>query len=208
MAARIDTVVFDIGNVLLEWEPRHVFRKVFNDPARVDWFLTEVCCGDWNRQQDGGRPWAQAEAEAIARHPELAKEIRLYRSRWHEMVPAVIDDGIAIHAELQAAGVPLYAITNFAADTFAESQRRFPILTEFTGIIVSGAEHLLKPDPAIYRLLCKRYGLDPTRCVFIDDSAANCDGARTIGMAAVHHTDAATTRCALAAHGLPVHSPQ
>jgi 2-haloacid dehalogenase len=204
MTSRIETVVFDVGNVLLAWDPRHAFRSVFDDPARMEWFLTEVCSPDWNRQQDGGRPWAEAEAEAIARHPGLAAEIRLYRARWHDMVPGLLEDGVAIHADLTRAGVPLYAITNFATDTFAEAQARFPVLTAFEGIIVSASERLLKPDVAIYRLLCDRYGLDPARCVFIDDSAANCEGARRIGMAAIHHNNGAVTRRGLADLGLPV----
>jgi 2-haloacid dehalogenase len=186
---RIDTVVFDIGHVLLEWDPRHLYRKIFDDPAKMEWFLAEVCPYAWNLEQDRGRPWADAEAEAISRHPGYAAQIRAYRARWGEMVPRDIAGTVAILRTLQVQGVPLYAITNFAADTFVQAQQRFPYLAEFRGVVVSGRVGLLKPDPAIYRLLGETYGLDLTRCVFIDDSQPNCASAETVGMAAIHFKD-------------------
>ena len=202
MARAIDTVVFDIGNVLLEWDPRHLYRKVFADAGDMERFLGSVCTSDWNRQQDAGRSWREAESELIARFPDQEPHIRAFRARWREMVPGAIDGTVRLKDELKAAGVPLYAITNFAADTFAEARARFAFLNDFRGIIVSGSERILKPDLAIYRLLASRYDLDLTRAVFIDDSAANCEGARKAGMAAIHFTAPGALHQELAALGL------
>ncbi len=203
-AAPIDTVVFDIGHVLLEWDPRHLYRTVFADASEMEWFLTEVCPYTWNLEQDRGRPWPEAEAEAIARHPSYAAAIRAYRARWIEMVPRDIAGTVAILRSLQQRAVPLYAITNFAADTFTEAQRRFPYLAEFRGAVVSGRVGLLKPDPAIYKLLAKTFDLDLERCAFIDDNMANCAAARGLGMAAIHFTGPDPTRTSLRDLGFDV----
>ena len=195
-------VVYDVGGVLLDWDPRHLYSKIFDDPARMEWFLAEVCSPAWNIAQDGGRPWADAEAEAIARHPGCAAEIRAFRSRWHEMVRGPIPGAVALLEELYAASVPLYAITNFAADTFRETTERFEFFDRFAGIVVSGDEHMLKPDPRIFQLLEQRYQLDLADCVFIDDVAKNCDGARACGMHAIQFVSPAETRAALVELGI------
>jgi 2-haloacid dehalogenase len=200
-SARPRVVVFDVGGVLLHWDPRNLYRKIFNDPARMEWFLSEVCPPHWNLAQDGGRPWPVAEAEAIARHPEMAAEIQAFRARWHEMVPGAIDGTVQLLEELAAAGVLLYAITNFAGDTFRETTQRFPFFRHFKGIIVSGYDCTLKPGAEIYRLLGDRYDLDLRSCVFIDDVAANCDGARACGMHAIQFVSPEATRAALAELG-------
>lgn len=185
----IDTVVFDVGNVLVAWDPRIPFRKVF-DEAKLEWFLSEVCSHDWNLQQDLGRDWLEAEAEAIARHPAYAEEIRLYRKNWGEMVPGDLAENVRIKERLEAAGVPVYAITNFALDTFDEARARFPYLHTFRDTVISAVERVAKPDPRIYRTLLDRNNLRPEQCVFIDDSPANAAGARAVGMAAIHYTPA------------------
>ena len=184
----IDTVVFDIGNVLVAWDPRIPFAKIFDDEKTIDWFLTEVCSHDWNLQQDLGRGWAEAEAEAIARHPDYAEQIRLYRRRWGEMVPGDLAVNVGIKERLEKAGVPVYAITNFALDTFDEARARFPYLYSFRDTVISAVERVAKPDARIYRTLLDRNGLRAEQCVFIDDSAANAAGARAVGMAAIHYT--------------------
>jgi 2-haloacid dehalogenase len=196
------TVVYDVGGVLLDWDPRHLYGKIFDDPARMEWFLREVCTPSWNLAQDGGRPWADAEAEAIALHPGLANEIRAFRARWHEMVPDAIAGSVDLLEELAGADVPLYAITNFAADTFQEATKRFAFFAHFKGIVVSGDEKLLKPDPRIYQLLAHRHSLDLADCVFIDDVARNCDGARACGMHAIQFVSPDATRDALAELGI------
>jgi HAD superfamily hydrolase (TIGR01509 family) len=195
-------VVFDFGGVLLDWNPRYLYSKIFADPARMEWFLREVCSPAWNHAQDGGRPWSVAEAEAIARHPDLADEIRAFRARWQEMVPAPIAGSVAVLNRLAEHGVPLYAITNFASDTCRDTFARFAFFQAFKGIVISGDENILKPDPRIFHLLGERYGLDLAECVFIDDVAANCDGARACGMHAIEFVSPDHTHAALADLGV------
>lgn len=198
----VDTVVFDIGKVLLEWDPRHLYRDLIPDPAAMERFLAEVCTPDWNRAQDGGRPWAEGEALLVARFPEQETLIRAFRAGWHRMIPGPVPGSLDLLEALRARGTPLYAITNFAADTFAECLPRYPFLAQFRDVVVSGREGLLKPEPAIFRLLLDRNGLKAARCLFIDDSAANARGAETVGMQAHHFQDAAGLERVLRGHGL------
>lgn len=195
-------VVFDLGMVLIEWDPRHLFRKVFADAARMEWFLAEVCSPAWNLEQDEGRSWEDAIAEAIARHPDWEREIRLYRSRWMEMVPGAIVGSVAILEELHGRGAPLYAITNWNGETFRETRDRFPFLSLFKDIVVSGDEKLLKPEPEIFHLLARRNGLDLGHSIFIDDSLKNVKGAEAAGMKGHHFTSPEALRSALRTHGL------
>lgn len=182
------TVVFDVGNVLLDWDPRHLYAKIFTDRAEMEWFLAEVCHPAWNLAQDGGRSWAEAEAEAISRHPSYADNIRSFRARWHEMIPSSYAPAVDALEKLSAAGVPLYAITNFAADTFDETCERFPFFARFDGIVVSAKVRLLKPDPRIYHRLAEDHGIELADCVFLDDNPLNCAAARDVGMQAIHVT--------------------
>ena len=182
----LTTVVFDIGNVLLDWDPRHLYRTIFADPAEMAWFLAHVCTPDWNIAQDKGRPWAEAEAEAVARHPGYASQIYAFRARWPETVSGPITGTVAILDRLARAHVPLYAITNFASDTFRQAQQHYAFLRLFRGVVVSDDLGILKPDPAIYQRLAAEFGVDLTRCVFIDDSEKNVAGARAVGMTAIH----------------------
>jgi 2-haloacid dehalogenase len=202
MALRVDTVVFDVGNVLIRWDPRFLYRKLFADPAGMERFLAEICSEAWNLEQDRGRGWPEATAELIARHPDQADLIRAYSDRWQEMVPGEVPGTVAILEALGAAGVPLYAITNFSAAKFAESQDRFPFLRGFRDVVVSAQARLLKPDPAIYRLLLERNGLEAGRCLFIDDSERNVLGAEAVGMRAHHFQNAGTLAAELRALGL------
>jgi 2-haloacid dehalogenase len=181
----VATVIFDIGNVLLDWNPRHLYRKLFDDEAEMERFLAEVCTSDWNLELDRGRPFAEAVAERIALFPDFATEIRAFDERWMEMVAGVIAETEALLERLVERGVPLYALTNFSAEKYAETSERFAFFRRFSGIVVSGRVNLLKPDPAIYRLLIETYALEPSRCLFIDDSAANVEGAREVGLGAV-----------------------
>ena len=200
----ITNVVFDIGNVLLRYDPRLLYATFFADPAKRDWFLEEIVSDAWNREMDRGRPFAEGIAERVALHPEWETEIRAWDERWHEMVPGLIEGTVALHARLRSRGVPLYTITNFSAEKYAAVLVRFPVLGAFIDTVVSAHERLLKPDPAIYRLLLERNRLDPATCLFIDDTLANVDGARAVGMAAVHFVSPEQLALDLAAHGLPV----
>ncbi|ADZ72094.1 HAD family hydrolase [Polymorphum gilvum] len=205
MDSRITTVVFDIGNVLIEWDPEHLYRKLIPDPEDRRRFLSEICTPAWNLEQDRGRSWAEAVAERIALFPDHAELIRAYDLRWHEMVPGAIAETVEILYELQNAGVPLHAITNFSSEKFAEAQERFAFLkTAFRSVVVSAHQGLLKPDRSIYEVLLKSAGLAPETCLFVDDSLRNVEGARTVGMQAVHFTTADRLRADMKALGLPL----
>ena len=147
------TIVFDVGNVLLRWDPRLLFRKLIPEEDRLHWFMQNVCTAAWNIEQDRGRSWTDAVALLVAEHPEWEREIRAFDERWHETVPGVIDDSVAVLEELKSKGEKVYAITNFSREKWAECLVRFPFLRSFDGAIVSAHERLLKPDPAIYRVL-------------------------------------------------------
>jgi 2-haloacid dehalogenase len=195
-------VVFDIGNVLVHWEPRALYRKIFAGEDEVEWFIANVCTSDWNLEQDRGRSFAEAVREATARFPEHADAIAAYDLRWHETMPGPIDGTVGILEELRQRGTPLYAITNFNQDKFRETLERFSFLRTFRDIVVSGDERLLKPDPAIYRVLLERNGIDAAACVFIDDSEKNVRGAEAVGMKAIHFTTPQALRADLAGMGL------
>jgi 2-haloacid dehalogenase len=195
-------VVFDIGNVLVHWEPRALYRKIFASEDEVEWFRANVCTSDWNLEQDRGRSFAEAVREATARFPEHADAIAAYDLRWHETMPGPIDGTVGILEELRQRGTPLYAITNFNQDKFRETLERFAFLRTFRDIVVSGDERLLKPDPAIYRVLLERNGIDAAACVFIDDSEKNVRGAEAVGMKAIHFTTPQALRADLAGMGL------
>ncbi|MCC5618912.1 HAD family phosphatase [Nostoc sp. CHAB 5836] len=198
----VDHVVFDVGNVLIEWSPEHLYRKLIPDAAERARFLAEICTPDWNLEQDRGRSWADAVAERIALFPQYAALIRAFDERWQETVPGEVPGSVALLEALRAADVPLYAITNFSAQKFAESRIRFPFLDRFRDVVVSAEERLLKPDPAIYHLLLDRNGLDAARCLFIDDSEKNVRGAEAVGMRAHHFRDATTLAVELRRLGL------
>jgi 2-haloacid dehalogenase len=200
------TLVFDLGNVLIGWEPRELYRKLFvGREAEMEWFLANVCTSEWNLEQDRGRSFADGVAELIAAHPdEHHTAIRAYHERWPEMLTGAIEGTLALLERLHEAGTPLYALTNWNQDTFFHARERYAFLKLFRGILVSGEERLIKPDPAIYRMLCARYGLAPEACVFIDDSRKNVDGARDAGMHAIHFTTPEQLRLALREYGFPV----
>ena len=181
-------VVFDLGGVLIDWDPRYLYRKLLADEAAVEEFLATVCTPEWNAEQDRGRPFAEGVAELVERHPEHAAAIAAYHERWPEMVAGDIPGTVEVLAELQAAGVPLYALTNWSAETFAITRGRFEFLEWFDGLLVSGEERVTKPDPAIFQLLLDRFGLDPTATVFVDDSEANVAAARRLGFDAIGFT--------------------
>lgn len=196
-------VIFDLGGVLIDWNPRHLYRKLFNgDAAGMEAFLTEVCHHDWNLQQDAGRSFAEAEKEAIVRHPDKEKLIRAWRARFEEMIPGALDDTVAILAELKERRTPLYALSNWSAETFPSQRPRFPFLEWFDGIVLSGEERVIKPDPRLYRVLLDRYAVAAADAVFIDDSKKNADAASALGIHGLHFTTAPVLRGELVALGL------
>ncbi len=195
------TLVFDIGNVLIHWDPDLVYRTLIPDPDERALFLAEVLPPEWNIEQDRGRNWAEAEAERIRLFPDKADLIRAYRARWRDMVPHAIAPNAAVLAAARASGIPCYAITNFASDTFVEAQEKFPFLASFDGVVVSAAERLIKPDPAIFRVFLDRYGRQAGECLFMDDSAKNIATARDLGFSTVHVRPQTDLWREVAAHG-------
>jgi 2-haloacid dehalogenase len=201
--ARPKTVVFDLGGVLIDWDPRHLYRKLFpGDEPAMERFLAEICTNEWNRQQDAGRSWAEATALLKAAHPGHEELIDAFHRRWPEMLAGAVEGSVEILRELRDAGVPLYALTNWSDETFPAALERFEFLGWFAGIVVSGRERLLKPDPRIYRLLIERHGLAAADIVYVDDVAANAEAAVALGMRAIHFTGPAALRAELAALGL------
>jgi 2-haloacid dehalogenase len=181
-------IVFDVGNVLVDWSPHHLFRKIFPDDAAIDAFLAEVDFHVWNREQDRGRSFDEGGEWLAERFPHHREAIVSYGPRFQEAISGPIQGTVDILTELRDAGAPLYAITNFNQHAFRDTQKRFPFLTWFRDVVVSGEERMLKPDPDIYHVLLRRNGLAPETCVFIDDSAANVAAAAALGMRAVRFT--------------------
>ena len=193
-ADRPTAVVFDLGGVLIDWNPRHLYRRLFDDEDEMERFLRDIVSPEWNLEQDRGRPFAEGIEQLTRAHPDRAELIEAFWSRWPEMLGEPFHETIALLGELCAAGVRLFALSNWSAETFAIGAPRFPFLADFEAVIVSGQERLVKPDPAIFRLLVDRHGLDPTRTVFVDDSPANVRAAAALGFRAIHFTDAALLR--------------
>ena len=179
------TVIFDIGGVLIDWNPKYLYSKLLPDDAAIRAYLTEIGFDEWNRALDGGGLWADAIAELVARHPHRKDLIEASHLRWHEMLPGDIPGTVAILDRLSAQGVPLYAITNYSTEKWIETRARFPFFAHFRDIVVSGDEKMLKPDPAIYRLCLQRNGLEAEACVFIDDVARNVAAAKSVGIDAI-----------------------
>ncbi|MEO9901331.1 HAD family phosphatase [Nisaea sp.] len=183
----IDAVLFDVGNVLIEWDPRHLYRTIFvqddgfADEDRVTWFLTEICTMDWHVQHDLGRSPEEQIATLAPRHPEHEDLIRAFYERFQEMIPGAIEPMVAAKQHMKATGTRVYGLTNFGVETFDDTRRRFDFLNDFEDVVVSGAERMKKPDPAIFKLCIDRFNIAPERTLFIDDSVANIDSARTLG---------------------------
>jgi 2-haloacid dehalogenase len=177
------------------------------DEAAMETFLATVCTPDWNRQQDTGRPWSEAVATLSADHPDQGDLIAAYWKRWPETLGEAIAPTVELLAELRASRVPLYALTNWSAETFPVARARYPFLEWFDGIVVSGAVRAAKPDRRIYEALLERHGLEPASVVFIDDVAENVAAAQALGIRSIQFTDAVALRGELVSLGLPVSEP-
>jgi len=184
---KIETVIFDLGKVLIDWEPRRLFRKIFDDEKEMEYFLENICTSDWNVQQDKGRLLADATQLLVDKYPDYTPQIEAFYGRWEEMLGGAIQPTVDILEELiNAKTHRVLALTNWSAETFPIALRDFHFLKWFEGILVSGDEKLIKPDIAIYDLMCKRYNIDPTTAVFIDDSLKNIKGCEEYGMKGIH----------------------
>ncbi len=196
-------VVFDFGGVLLNWNPRHLYRKLFaGDEAAMESFLANVCTTEWNERQDAGRSFAEAVAELLPRHPDKAALIAAFGQRFDEMIAGPIDGTVEILADLRRAGVPRYGLTNFSAETFPPQRQRFEFLSWFDGIVVSGEEGVIKPDLRIFRILLERYRIAPEEAVFIDDNPANAEAAAALGIHGIHFRSPELLRRELESLGL------
>ncbi len=185
--ARRSVAIFDLGGVLLDWDPRHLYRKLFDgDDAAMEHFLATVCTSEWNERQDAGRSFAEATRELLPRHADKVALIEAFGQRFGEMIPGAIDGSVEVLAEVKRRGVPLYAITNWSAETFPPQRERFAFLSWFDGIVVSGIERVIKPDPRIFRILFERHGVAPESAVFIDDVAGNAAAAAALGVHGIH----------------------
>jgi len=204
----IDAVVLDVGNVLIHWDPPALYRKIFLNPDgtpdedKVAWFLANICAPEWNIQQDLGRSIAEGNAALIRRHPELRDAIEAYYGHHLEALTAPIQSTVDCMRALQGIGVPVHGLTNYGSETFAMAKTRFDFLNEFDGVVVSGEEGLVKPDPAIFEVLIARFKLTPDRTLFVDDSRANIDAAAMLGFQVHHFTDPDALKPCLIKHGL------
>ncbi len=201
-------VVFDVGHVLFDWDPRYLYEKLIADPAEREWFLANVVTREWHYQHDRGRPFAATSAELIARFPEQADRIRAFQTRWNETIPTPMPGMPDLVADLAAAHVPLFALTNYGGEFWRQWRPTVALFDLFSGFVVSGDEGMVKPDPAIYALALARFGLAPGEAVFIDDKPENVAAADAAGLVGHVFVDAADTRHWLAGLGLPPPHPR
>ncbi len=187
-------VIFDLGNVLIRWDPRLLYRKIFPDETEMEHFLTVVCPPEWNLEQDRGRSFVDAVAEAAGRHPHHRLNIAAWLDRFDEMIPGSIEGTVQILEKLKTRGVACYALSNWSAETFAKTRPRFKLFDLFDGLVISGEEKVIKPDPRIYHITCERYGFKPADAVFIDDTLVNIQAAKKLGFYTIHFQNPEHTR--------------
>lgn len=200
---KIAAVVFDIGNVLFPWHPRILYERLIRDDQALDAFVRDVISPEWHFQHDQGRDFADTSAELISLYPQHEALIRLWKPRFAESIGPVIEGMAELLDDLSAAGMPLYAITNFSHEFWPPFQEAHPAtFAHFRDIVVSGVEKLAKPDAAIYHLALDRFGVRAEEAFFIDDRLDNVEGARRVGMVAHQFLDAATLRAALEKAGV------
>lgn len=187
MAIKIEAVIFDLGGVLIDWNPEYLYRKIFSSEQEIKSFLTSVCTSEWNEEQDAGRSLEEGTALLLNAYPDYEKEIRSYYDRWEEMIGGVIEGTLDILRKLkQKDHLALYALTNWSAETIPIAMNKYEFFQWFDGIVVSGVEKMRKPFPEFYHLILNRYHLSAETTLFIDDNLRNIEGARAIGMH-THH---------------------
>ena len=186
----INTVIFDLGGVLIDWNPRYVYRTIFKTEEEIDWFFENVATHDWNENQDAGYPIAKATEELIAQHPEWEHQIKAYYGRWEEMLGGPIPETVEIFKELkEIPGLKTYALTNWSAETFHIALDRYDFLHWFDGRLVSGEERTRKPFPEFYQKLIDKFSIDPLKAIFIDDNLRNIKAAEVFGIKGIHFHD-------------------
>jgi 2-haloacid dehalogenase len=187
--ARITTVTFDLGGVLIDWDPRYLYRSLFDDEAEMEAFLADVTTPAWNAEQDAGRPWVDAVDALAAEFPQHRPLIEAYRQRWPETLGDAIQGTVDVLAELRDAGIRLLALSNWSAETFPVALERYPFLGWFEGIVISGEVGAAKPDKRIFHVLIERHGIEPAETVFVDDTVANVEAAEKLGFIGLRFHD-------------------
>jgi 2-haloacid dehalogenase len=200
---QIDAVVFDLGGVLIDWNPRYLYRQLFDDQGEMEDFLGRICTPDWHRAHDLGEDITASCARLARLHPGYRDIIMAWAVRGEEMAAGQIDDTVEILCELMAAGTRCYALSNMEPETFTIRRARFPFMELFDGHVISGIEGVAKPDRRIFEILLRRHGLRPRSTVFVDDSAQNVDAAQALGITAIQYTSALRLRQDLRILGLP-----
>ncbi|MDF1696735.1 MAG: HAD family phosphatase [Saprospiraceae bacterium] len=197
-------IIFDLGGVLIDWDPRYLYTSYFETQEAMEFFLSEVCTMEWNEEQDGGRTIAEANAILIERYPEYKTEILAFYSEWTTMLRGAIPEIVDILQTIRKNYRQVYALTNWSAETFPIAISKYPFLEWFDGILVSGQEQLKKPDPKIYQLLLERYALDSNSCIFIDDNLRNVKAAELEGITSIHYKNPVQLKDQLSIHGINV----
>lgn len=199
----IDTIIFDLGGVLIDWNPRYLYRKIFNTEEEVTWFLENVCTSEWNDNQDAGRSFQEATDELVARFPDHEAPIRAWYDRWQETIPGPVHETVEILKHFKENPTHrLYALTNWSAETFPWALNTFDFLHWFEGIVVSGVEKTRKPFPEFYRILFDRYYIEPSKALFIDDNIKNIEGGKAVGLNTIHFQSPQQLRADLQKAGL------
>ena len=181
----IKNIIFDFGGVLLDWNPRYLYKSYFNNDEEMEHFLADICNGEWNIRQDAGRPFAEAVKELQAKFPEYAEAIQMYDDDWEKMLKCELPESIDLLKELKFMGYGIYGLTNWSAEKIGYAFANYSFFSLFDGIVVSGVEKGVKPDRKIYEILLERYSLRPGECVFIDDNQDNVDMAKVLGINAI-----------------------
>lgn len=181
----IKNIIFDFGGVLLDWNPRYLYKSYFNNDEEMEHFLADICNGEWNIKQDAGRPFAEAVKELQAKFPEYAEAIQMYDDDWEKMLKCELPGSIDLLKELKSMGYGIYGLTNWSAEKIGYAFANYSFFSLFDGIVVSGVEKVVKPDRKIYEILLERYSLKPGECVFIDDNPDNVDMAKVLGINAI-----------------------
>jgi len=199
----INTIIFDLGAVLIDWNPHHLYRKLIADDEQRQYFFDNICTSDWNEEQDAGRSLKEGTELLISQHPEHEENIRAFYGRWNEMLAGPVQGTVDIFKALKESGkYKIYALSNWSAETFEIAQREFDFLNWFDGMVVSGVEKIRKPDPAFYNLLLTRYQVKPEEAVFIDDNYRNILAAEALGIQSIHFTSAEELRNRLVSLGV------
>jgi 2-haloacid dehalogenase len=194
---KMDTVIFDLGNVLVKWDPANLYKKIFTRPEEQDYFLRNICSMEWHTLQDGGRSPQEGTAERVKQFPGHEAAIRAFYDRWEEMFDGAIEGSVAILKEVKEAGYKVYALSNWNADLFQRTVNDFPFLEWLDGKIISSEEKMKKPDENIYQLLFKRFSINPASAIFIDDNADNIATAKRLGLHGILFTSPEALRIEL-----------